>query len=288
MDYGLKGNVDQTLGMEVRKLGFTMARFDLEADMEARITGAQAAGLRPFVIVFDPATLGPWARGVDIEFGNEPDGPVCKADWQAVGMWDESANRVDPRIYAEHVPPFVEACRSHGAQPWVGAVSNTTTMALDWLRTMLSWPIDDEIGVTVHRYHPPVPQGWQTPHQGYRTRDDETAAIKAIVGAKRWGCSEFGYHTAPQLRRTWLPSWWPGNAWAWTDAQVAANVIGEWDFWRAASAEFAVLYQINDGVENTAENRFGIRYYNDQDPFDWKPSAKTIAVETVGRMSDES
>ena len=234
----------------------------------AGIRAILAAGLRPLVIVRDAdqvLALAGVLQGCDVELWNEPDGTVD--------------GRIEPGNYARLVPAFAAACRGVEATPWIGAISNLHTSALAWLHEMLSAASflapDATFGITAHWY--PVGRSRWNAHPGFSSRTDEVDELKAIIGARPWGISEFGFHTASQLRIRWLPRWgW--NAWAWTDQQVAENIAHEWDFWRAQGAAFACLYQLNDGNQNIAEHRFGIRRYNEQNPFDWKPSAYTVPV----------
>jgi hypothetical protein len=259
---GLNGDLDATLYEAVRGFGFGLSRCETWGSAET----ARASGLAPLLLIRDLAMLDARAANLDVEWQNEPDG---------------SASWIDPVDYAAQVPPFLDACARVGARPWIGAISNLHRDALKWLRKMwaaLPGPLSPEVGVTSHRYHAPYPCDVWTPHEGFASRDDEVAALLGIIGDRPWAISEFGYHTAPQLKKTWLPKWWPGNSWRWTDVQVAGNVAQEWVYWRERGAVFAVLYQINDGPTDTREDRYGIRYYNEVDPFDWKAVAYTLPV----------
>ena len=250
----LNGTLDPELAVQVHGLGFRGVRCGPEG-----VAAARAAGLRPLVVVMSIDEIDTWAEGLDLEFMNEPDGTV---DVQ-----------MTPQLYAAHAYRFIHKCRQFHARPWVGVVSNTHAAGLEWLRQMLLvLRPDPSVGVTIHRYHPPGARGWWTPHVGASSRANEVTQFREIVGDRPWGISEFGYHTAPQIKVKWLPKWWPGNTWRWTDEQVAENVRQEWTFWAAQGAEFAVLYQINDGPTNTREDRYGIRYLDGA----WKPVAGVL------------
>jgi hypothetical protein len=77
--------------------------------------------------------------------------------------------------------------------------------------------------------------------------------------------SEFGYHSAFERGLTSPLS----------DEEVARCVIYEWEFWAAAGADFAVLYQLNDGPTTTALDRYGIRRLDGT----LKPVAGTVPKE---------
>lgn len=265
--YGLNVlNPDFGTLQQIASLGFTQVRLDLlEAggwSAARQITAARDAGLSPLVIVRDSIQvrdLGGILAGCDVELRNEPDGPI--------------GGNLSPGVYAALVPTFAFECHLAGAMPWVGAVGNLAEDPLTWLQRMLAAlpAAVTSFGVTVHRY----PNGnlWSRAHEGFGSREHEVLKLRNLIGDRPWACSEFGYTTAPQLKRKWLPRWLPGNTWALTDAQVADNVTHEWDFWRRHGARFAVLYQINDGPNpKDKEHRFGIRTLDGR----WKPVAHTV------------
>ena len=276
MEYGLNTAwADLRTYEAIAGLGFTIVRIGMHTGTgnPDAIDHAKAAGLTPLVIVKNAeqvASLRERLAGCSLELWNEPDGPVD--------------GRIAPRDYAALVNDFVAACFEAHALPWVGAITNTNESGLAWLSQMfnaLPQPLAQNVGVTVHRY--PVGHGWSNPHPGFATREAEIDQLRRIIGTRRWGLSEFGYHTAAQLKYKWLPRWFPGNTWAWTDAQVADSVAREWQFWQEQGAAFAVLYQINDGPDaRKAEHRFGIRRYDTFD--DWKPVARSVRAASTSKV----
>lgn len=72
----------------------------------------------------------------------------------------------------------------------------------------------------------------------------------------RYAITEGGWHTAPRQGR--FPLCWMKES--WTDNEIANFAVWEFDFWKASGAELYTWYQLNDGPNNTQEERFGIRY----------------------------
>jgi hypothetical protein len=191
---------------------------------------------------------------VNVELRNEPD-----------------LNGPAPDIYSKMVVTFAEVCERRGLYLWAGAVSNLNQRGLGYLATARPdrWPAN--VNISVHRYpHGDTP--W-TPHPGYSSRVHEVDTLRMIIGARRWGVSEFGYHTANRATR-WER--WFGIKRQWTDVQVAEYVRWEWDFWQDEGAAGAALYQLNDGPTAAAIDRYGIRDIHGA----WKPSAATFKETT--------
>lgn len=264
MRFGLNGYHNPEVLAEIAAKGFNLLRIGLHmGDTPASVVEAvRASGFQALVIVRDAGQvreLGSLLAGADVELWNEPDGAVD--------------GKIAPSDYAARVPDFVAAATEVGATPWIAAVSNLHRAGLAWLKQMFaSLPPGIDCGVTIHRY--PAGRSWDTPHEGFGSRDEEIAALREIIGGRRWACSEFGYHTASQIRTRLLPRNFPGNEWRWTDEEAATHVRQEWRFWAEHGAEFAVLYQIIDGQTDTREDRFGIRRLDGS----YKPVADTLSA----------
>ena len=263
MLYGLNGYHTSPILGELRQKGFNMLRIGAEP---AIIDHVISNGFSPLVIARDADEVnaaGTHLAGVDVEFANEPDGSVDK--------------HFEPAEYAALIPSFVEACHAAGATPWIGAISNLHHKSLAWFADMIqtsneSYVLPGDVGITVHRY--PAGRSWDVPHPGFANRDAEIDAIRGIVGVRRIGCSEVGYHTAPQIVSKYLPRWY---TWHWTDEQTAEQMWHEWRFWEAQDAAFCVQYQIIDGQTNTREDRFGISTVHEDGSFKaWKPIADSL------------
>lgn len=273
MRYMLQAIFNEPIGLpllrDIRALGFDGVRVDVQrvGDQEtcaAIINEIQDADLWPLVIIQDPVQLTPaWLPRRDglpppaAEFRNEPD-----LEGPSAGHYRMLLRQA--RFMAERF----------GVELWAGVVSNLIedkdNRGLRYLRELAP---DLPSTVSVHRY----PNGFdaETPHEGFRSRLHEVERLAAIIGPRRFGVSEFGYHTARQRKTAKLPTWLPFNTRALTDTEVARRVAFEWRFWREVGAEFATLYQINDGPGTTAGDRYGIRRLNGS----WKLSAATVHVD---------
>lgn len=90
----------------------------------------------------------------------------------------------------------------------------------------------------------------------------------------RFAVTEGGWHTAPRRQKRAFPLCFSYETVAgWTDDEVARFADLELSLWAARGAEFYVWYQINDGLTNTQEDRFGIRTARDGSP---KPVAAAL------------
>lgn len=261
MIYGINGWHYPEVLQQVKARRFEMLRMSTGLHTTAMLNMALAQGWKILLIVKD---------GQEVEALGSP--LLSRLKGQRVELWNEPNldvdGKIEPLVYAAMVPAFVQACHHVGADPWIGAISNLNKDGLSWLQQMMkALPSSVECGVSVHRY--PAGREWHDAHPGFATRCDEVHALRKIIGTRRMGCSEFGYHTAKQLRHKWLPRW---MGWRWTDAEVARNVQAEWAFWQREGAEFAVLYQLPDGPTDTAEDRFGIMRADGT----FKPVAATV------------
>lgn len=240
----------------LRALGVGLIRTDCQqldaTTTRARVQEIQAAGLVPLAIIRDASQLAFLAPGVNVELRNEPD------------LEGPTASEYEGLVHATAVE-----CQRLGLYLWAGAVSNLNDRGFRFLSDARvdRWPAS--VNVSVHWYpHGETPQ---VPHPGFRSREHEVAALKALIGPRTWGVSEFGYHTAS--RATWLDRLFRRRR-QWTDAQVAAFVAWEWNFWQAQGAVGAALYQLNDGPTSAAIDRFGIRRGDGT----WKPVSRTFGA----------
>jgi hypothetical protein len=239
---------------DLKALGVGMVRLDVQMlvsplDVQARVAEVLAAGLKPLVIILpDQASWLPKYPPLDVEVVNEPD----LAGW-------------DPAAYADAVC-HADAQLQGPHTIWAGGVSNCSRKKLDWLAQVVM-RLPPRFAVSVHRY----PKNGATPaapQEGFRTRNDEMRALLKIVGPRPFGNSEVGYHTGPQKTGH---LWWT-RRWHWTDGQVAAFAMQEWQLWREAGARFATWYQLNDGTGLDPLDHYGIRYLDGT----WKPVSRTF------------
>jgi hypothetical protein len=257
---GLQAGFGDPLGgvpRDLRALGFGMVRLDMQnvlspALFRTLVAEVTNAGMTPLCIL-SPERMGVIPdnlTGLDIEVLNEPD-----------------LQGLTPLRYVENVRA-VQAYAAGRHRIWAGGVSNLTTRKVKWLREVVM-RLSPEVGVTVHRY-PKNGEPPRTAQDGFRTREEEMAAVRSIVGTRPWGCSECGYHTGPQSKGWWF---WR-RTWRWTDAQIGVFGLEEMRYWRNAGAAFAVWYQLNDGTSADPIDRFGIRRLDGG----WKPVARTLAA----------
>jgi len=260
MQRGLQVGFGELIGPDLLRalaaLGFTLIRCDMQPVLEPRhfrilLDEVLAAGLNPMPIIRpEQSTWLPSTPALDIEVLNEPD----LTGW----AW---------RDYAANVNAVCTAVDGRH-RVWAGSLSNLTPSRLGWLQRVIG-SIPVSVGITVHRY-PKNGADDAAPQEGFKSRDAEIEWLKTIIEGRRWGCSEFGYHTGPQ-RRGHL--WWT-ERWHWTDAQVAAFTQRDLRRWEAWGAEFAVYYQVNDGSGGGPIDRYGVRRLDGT----WKPVAKVFGT----------
>jgi hypothetical protein len=136
---------------------------------------------------------------------------------------------------------------------YAGAVSNFTPGAIEWLRQALQG-VPPEIRASIHRY-PDADQDPNRPKKGFPTLQAEMAAFKAAIGGRRWACTEFGFHTAPYKTGWWIFS----TTHRRTDTEVMTFLKQWFARFKAAGAEFGIVYQLHDGIPDTWMNRYGMR-----------------------------
>lgn len=234
---------------QVAGRGFTRVRLDVRACSDAAHVArcqqeALDAGLVTICIV-DRRTAA-WTTGV-VEVGNEPE----LHDWS-------------PTAYLDEVRAVVAARAGMPGLVYAGSIANLNTRGFAFLRAIVPY-LPAGVGISVHRY--PVRDDFDTPQERgkfwwftlrFRSREEEVSELKAIIGARPWVVSEFGYHN---LRAT--------------EAHTAAQIRQEWAFWSRMGCEAAYLFQLNDAPTprpGEKEDRFGIRRSDGS----WKPAADTV------------
>jgi hypothetical protein len=230
----------------LKSFRFSIARIDAQAsDLPttlAMIDEAEAAGLRPLVIVRDGVQLEQLPDGIDVELKNEPD-----------------LNGPTPAVYAQFVSEAAKIAHRGRQTLWVGAVSNLNRRGLEYLKNLGELPAD--VGVSVHRYGDGT---FENPHDGFPSRDAEVAALRAIIGDRPFGVSEFGY---PKHRYGWGP--FSGQI---TPEHAALFIRQEIAFWRRHGAAWSIVYQLNDGPTDSRADRYGIRAFDGT----WRPAARVL------------
>jgi hypothetical protein len=227
-----------------------MARIKVGRDKtetEDIVHQAVLRGWRPLVIVAQPRQVFwlPADCPIDVELMSEPD----------IGTENEGypVGLTAYRLAISEAYGAVWSRRQDGQdiRLWVGAISNFTPRAFDYLSEILT-AAPSTVGVSAHWYPYRSLRG---AHRGYSSREQELAVFLSRIGNRPWGISETGWHTAPQ-HLSMLP-WAPPVA--WSDLEVAGAAEAEFTWWESAGAKFAVLYQLNDGPTANGGDRFGIR-----------------------------
>lgn len=239
MIYGINAGFGEPIRHELpllHTLRFQSVRHDVQlhqspATIEALRQEFIGTTLEPLWII-RPEQLRWFRAGERVELLNEPNfylsAPAYASLWNQIAA-DAAARQI-------HVS--------------VGSISNLTRPVLDWFRTAWSQMTTRPSLVSIHRYA--TDAGAQGPHQGFASRLEEVRALRAIIGETPFDVTEFGYHTARRLR--W--KFWPTR---WTEAQTAAFIRYEWEFWQSVGVRRAYVYQLNDGRGSTHLDHYGIR-----------------------------
>lgn len=227
------------------------------ADRTRRILAqVTSRGWHPLVLVTAVSQLEgiPSDVRLDVEVQNEPD----------IGT-DNNGVPMAPSAYAAmvfEVKAWANARRAAGQaiRVWAGAVSNLHARGFSFLRAAIPL-LPDGVGISAHWYAP-AGTDMRAGHD-HLSRQQEVDTLKALAGDRPWAITESGWHTAQQSKGWWIFK----RRWRWTDAQVAACVAVETEFWRAQGASLFVLYQLNDGLNDTPLERYGVRRVDGS----WKP-----------------
>lgn len=234
----------------MRGFGFKWVRQDaLLCDtptMLGMIEDAESIGLRTLTILYDLDKLAAMPAGCWVEWGNELDFTLPARDYRATL---DAAAHLAKDVGLHLVAP---------------CISNLDRDSLDWcarVRGDTGWPAG-MVAVSAHRYGDGRFAG---AHTGFTTRADEVRALRELCDDLPYLITEFGYKTKPGLEES--------SAGFVTEADQAAYITQEWQFWEDQGALAALLYQINDGP-NTDIEGFGIRRCNPDGTLGtWKPSA---------------
>jgi hypothetical protein len=216
---------------ELGAQGFAVARIDLQTAgtdlVMQRIDELLRYDVRPLAILREVDQLDAVAEGVDVELGNEPD--LEHEGWT-------------PASYRERCLAFLE--RSRGRHRlWFGAVSNLNNRGFKFLEALPWADWAPEVHCSVHRY--PEAHGGPTRGHDRRSRDEEVATLRGIVGDRPIGLSEIGYSSA------------------WTETEQASCYSFERTFFSLHGFALAVAYQI----ASSSEDLYGFR----RDDGTWKP-----------------
>jgi len=243
LQVGFGDPLDPATLQELRQLGFTIIRLDLQKNSQAQ-TAALAqevldAGLQPLCIIRRSEQIEVLPEGALIELGNEPD--LEHEGWTVAE-------------YIREAEACIALALQHKRRLYLGAVSNLNVRGINFLR-QLPWAnwTGDGICCSIHRY-PETDGTPETPHTGWQSRADEVNSLRAVVGPRPLACTEVGYDDSPS---------------GWTESEVALNMRWERDFFGQQGFEICVGYQINDGPGSEPIDHYGFRYRDGS----WKPVA---------------
>jgi hypothetical protein len=180
-----------------------------------------------------------------IEIGNEPDLATDQ--------------------YKENPAQFAALVREAASAIWrevptmkviSGGVSNTHKKGLDYLAAAANSGFPQGCHIGYHAYHTTVTP--ETPHEGFRTRNDEFSRLRTIVAGRPMWCTEVGWHTYPsQIREGLLQR---QRTVHFDDDQVADFTERELRLHQAAGAVCAAIFQLNDAEPASShEHRYGVR-----------------------------
>lgn len=236
--------VDPQILRTIKKYGAKVARIDLMKQDDittwSRAQDIIDAGLTPLCIIDRASQLDALPFGTLAEYLNEPD-----LSSKSSLAYAQEAFRV--AVHAQDLDRIL----------YIGVISNLNKRGLSYLSDIPFKVFPEETRVSVHRY--PAGDKASDPHEGFKSRMIELLILKDIIGNRKFGISEVGYHTGPRRRSKWLPaSLFPKR---WTDLEVAENMAFEAEFW-SRWADFVIGYQVNDGGLN-----YGFRDLNGN----WKP-----------------
>lgn len=235
--------------------GWRMLRLDYQPSVEQAaqcIADARAAGFEHILLlVKDPADI-PKLRmlvqgPLKISGPNEPDLEVRSG---FLGLFRRPS--VSIAQYGAWLAAAAPACQAAGYECWAPVISNLNNRGLKYLSDL--WPTlakYPSVGIDVHRYAPG--NDAHAPQEGSATRAGEIARLKAIIGTRKWGVSEFGYASPPNTETQQVNLW--GD---------------EFAFWEKTDAQYVIAYQ----VPRSPTDQYGVL-----DDSRWLPAARIF--ETV-------
>ncbi len=224
---------------ELKARGWEVARIEASQTVDNAITRlcveeVIAAGMRPLTICRTLGDLYGIPEWTDVEWQNEPD------------IGTPPTWRFTPAEYVAMLPDVIDICDRRHLRLWVGSISNLSTTALDWLVAIMP-AVPSHVGISVHRY-PRTNLQFAATQPGFASRGEEVAVLKAIIGARPFLVSEYGYHQSGYrscFRR--VPPL--------TNQEVADKMRLETEFWREAGADALVWYQVGED----GDPKYGLR-----------------------------
>jgi hypothetical protein len=263
LNVGTGALIGTDLVLALKELGWEGLRLEqgeTEEDTFLIATEAVELGMEALVIVFQSNHVGPALdAGAMVEVENEP------TIGRDPGM-RYPRDKMTPAQYAS----FAEEClnKAPGGKIWIGSIHTLNRDCLRWLEETLMRIEGGHYGISYHRYTngPDI----HTPQPGMKSREHEMQELRRVASGRPIARTECGRHTAPESRRYGFLNL-RKESWQLTDTQVAEDNAKEILFDTNWGVELTTIYQINDGPNDVALDRYGIRRYDTFD--DWKLSA---------------
>jgi hypothetical protein len=239
------GEVPEPWAADIAAQGWGRVRVE-GTDYASVLAQCQRQSLWPIWVLKSAEEAAAVPGGIDVELLNEPNlAGYSPARYQA---WAWS---VLPALFAK------------GCTVYAGCVSNQSKADHAWLKAALTGlPI--AVRASGHRY-PDSDQDPNRPKAGYGNRSDELRGWRDAIGGRRFAITEIGFHTAPYSTGWWL---WKKRGQR-TDEDVLRFLIRECGIWKAAGADFSIVYQLQDGPGAGWIDRYGVRTAAGQ----WKTAA---------------
>jgi hypothetical protein len=187
-----------------------------------RASEVNEQGIKPLWII-RPEDADIVDRGSIVEILNEPD---IGTGW----------GKYTPVEYHELVMSCYPKLKDRECTIYAGSISNFSKNNLDWLAEFIPG-LPPDIRISAHRY-PDPDQDRTKAKKGFKTRTEELAYFKSIIGPRRFGITEFGFQHLPYKWKTCFRTKWL------TYEEHARIVETEFLYWEVAGADLAVYYQI--------------------------------------------
>jgi hypothetical protein len=249
-----------------------------DGDLGPHVEPYLGSGIRPLFIIHRSDRHQPLADvaleqlgpdGYDLEIYNEPTG--------SRGPQTGPGDMVTFEDYLEGIFAIHHDARARGflGAIYAGAPANIGPDWWGWLeRTMLKTPPD--VDLAFHRYSYKTQDDRLRPWPPFASRTEELESLVKIAGAtRRIACTEFGYHTAPEqvglmdaVKHGKLPYTVKLN-----DDEMLENLVADLRLYESGLVTDAYVYNINDGPQNVAGDRWGIRRMDGS----FKPAARAFA-----------
>jgi hypothetical protein len=251
--YGLVDGYAPSLYPELPAFGWEMIRVPATTESPDFTRRAAKdvldAGFRAFTVCYALSDLEAAPEYTDVDWGNEPNSTVDRY--------------YTPAQYLATLPEVIAICERRHLRLWVGSINNLSREGLDYLAAIMPGvPLD--VGLSPHRYPHGFGMKFETPHPGFASRAAEVAALKTIIGSRRWGIGEVGYHQARETAGFLCRK----KSCRLGDTDVQDRMRREFAFWRDQGADFCCWYQLLDGERDIVAERYGIRRGST-----WKPQA---------------